>query len=283
MTPDYLTRLQQHIAPQRALTRLAGWFGECRWVWLKNILIRYFIRRYDVDVNAALITDLESYPTFNSFFTRLLKPELRPIVTEPDHIASPVDGCVSQMGLIEQDVLFQAKGFHFNLCALLGGEESRAAPFYNGAFATLYLAPRDYHRVHMPITGTLRETVYVPGTLFSVSQKTAAHIPHLFARNERLICLFDTHIGPMAVILVGAMLVGSISTIWETKATATLSNRLYSAHEGITLLRGAELGHFKMGSTVIVLFPPHKVAWASSLESNSFIQMGQFLGKTGSP
>lgn len=282
MTREQLTVLPQYLAPQRALTWLAGWLSECRWGWLKNYLIRYFINRYDVDIHAATSPNLADYPNFNSFFTRLLKPGLRPIVEEPDALASPADGSISQMGQIHENSLLQAKGFHFNLQDLLGGSEDQAKIFYNGLFSTIYLSPKDYHRVHMPVAGLLRETIYIPGKLFSVSQKTTRAIPHLFSRNERLVCIFETAVGPMAIILVGAMLVGKIDTVW---GNPTLSKKIVqqsypSSGSGvISLARGAELGHFKMGSTVITLFPSDKIDWASHLQEGSNILMGQFLGK----
>lgn len=279
MIKKQLEVLPQYLAPQRALTAIAGWFGECRWVWLKNYLIHYFITRYDIDVDAALSARIEDYPNFNSFFTRQLKPELRPITQEPHAIASPVDGCVSQIGSIEDHSLLQAKGVHFDLTTLLGGFEQHAQPFRGGNFATLYLAPKDYHRVHMPLTGQLCETIYIPGSLFSVNQKTTLAVPHLFARNERLVCLFETTIGPMAIILVGAMLVGSINTVWgQTPPFARKIVTQSYKSDGITLEHGAELGHFKMGSTVIILFPKNKITWRQDIFENSIVQYGQLLG-----
>lgn len=266
--------LLQSLAPQHALSRLAGWFGNCRWVWLKNILINYFIRRYQVDINLATLNHIDDYPTFNHFFTRYLKPGLRPIVEGSHQIASPADGCISQIGKIHQNAIFQAKGFYYSLETLLGNNEALTHTFQNGEFATIYLAPKDYHRVHMPLTGRLRQTIYIPGKLFSVNQQTASMIPNLFTRNERLVCLFDTQLGPMAVILVGAMLVGSIKTIWPLK----MPSGVYTDAEGIEIQKGAELGHFKMGSTVIVLFPHNAMHWSSQWKENAVIQMGEELG-----
>jgi phosphatidylserine decarboxylase len=273
-----LSVLPQYIAPQRALTRFAGWCGECRWPWLKNILIRYFIRRYQVDVNAATSADLADYPCFNSFFTRTLKPELRPIVQGANAIASPADGVISQIGDIRDDKLYQAKGFRFSLADLLGGSEAQARAFRDGSFATIYLSPKDYHRVHMPFTGRLRETVYIPGKLFSVNQKTAQAVSGLFARNERLVCFFETEHGPMAVILVGAMLVGGIQTRWGDPSPSKRLARIAYTSPALSFERGAEIGHFRMGSTVIVLFPSKKMQWAEGLQANSTVQMGQLLG-----
>ncbi|MDR3491073.1 MAG: archaetidylserine decarboxylase [Gammaproteobacteria bacterium] len=276
-----LSILPQYLVPQHTLSSLAGWLSECRWKWFKNWQINHLIKRYGVDLNAALQTDINDYPTFNSFFTRLLKPELRPIVQEINALASPVDGNISQVGHINDNQLFQAKGFHFSLEELLGNS-SYSAPFREGDFATIYLSPKDYHRVHMPYTGTLRETVFIPGKLFSVNQKTVRTVPHLFARNERLICIFDTAFGPMAVILVGAMLVGSINTVWNEQpyAANNVISQSYPAQgeTSITLTRGAELGHFKMGSTAIILFPKDKVTWTPTLQEGSPLQMGELIG-----
>jgi len=274
----WFNKLLQHIAPQHALSRFAGWMANCRWVWLKNRLIRNFIRDYEVDMKAAILESPNDYPNFNAFFTRHLKPTLRPIVQLPHQIASPADGCISQIGKIYHDTLLQAKGFQFNLLALLGGSINNAALFYDGCFVTLYLSPRDYHRVHMPFSGTLRETTYIPGNLFSVSNETAQLIPNLFARNERLVCLFDTNKGPMIVILVGAMIVGSIHTVWSQTIHRRQVTIQSFADQPIYLEKGAELGHFELGSTVIVLFAKDKMEWGASLITNTSIQMGQLLG-----
>jgi phosphatidylserine decarboxylase len=287
MTQKQLGTLLQYITPQHALSWFAGWLSTRRWHWLKSWEIRYFINRYNVDLSAALESNPEVYPDFNSFFTRYLKPDLRPIVAAADAIACPADGCVSQMGPIETDRLLQAKGFYFTLSALLGGSDALAHEFQDGQFSTIYLSPKDYHRVHMPFTGTLRETVFIPGDLFSVNQQTAREVPNLFARNERLVCIFDTDIGPMAVILVGAMLVGSMATVWEKNSPTgkTITRKAYpqSGSDRIRLERGAELGYFKMGSTVITLFSKEKITWAPELTCNSTTQMGQLLAKISLP
>jgi phosphatidylserine decarboxylase len=275
-----LNILLQYLVPQHALTWLAGWLSNCRWKWVKNWEIRYFINRYSVDIQQAQLTSIDDYPTFNSFFTRLLKPGLRPIVQDKDAIACPADGGISQLGKITDDVLLQAKGFDFKLQNLLGGSPEHARTFANGNFATIYLAPKDYHRVHMPMRGTLRETIFIPGDLFSVNQNTVCHVPNLFARNERLVSLFETQVGPMAVILVGAMLVGSINTVWkDTLVYRKIHIEKYTGDTAITLERGAEMGHFKMGSTVIILFPQGKVSWSSDLKENSPVYMGTAIAK----
>lgn len=268
--------IKQYIAPQKALTRLAGWLGEARQPWLKNHLIGYFLKRFDVNMQEAVIEDPYDYPSFNSFFTRQLKPNSRPIAKDPE-IASPADGFVSQIGKIHQETLLQAKGFYYELNQLLGGSKPLAERFANGSFATIYLSPKDYHRVHMPFAGALRETIFIPGQLFSVNQETAAAVPNLFARNERLVCIFDTEIGPMAVILVGAMLVGSIETVWHANTTA--NKMTVESYDGsLKLAQGAELGHFKMGSTAIVLFAKDAVEWNKSLQENTRVLMGEAIG-----
>jgi len=271
---------RQYCIPQHILTRFGGWLSNRRWRWWKNWQINYFINRYQVDIKSALEEDIQAYPTFNSFFTRLLKPEARPIVSGNTQIACPVDGSISQMGHIQDHSLFQAKGFYFNLTELLGGFEKVAALFQEGEFATLYLSPKDYHRVHMPIDGTLRETIFVPGRLFSVNQQTVNSVPALFARNERLICLFDTAIGPIAVILIGAMIVGSINTVWgNTIKSKRLLKQVFQDNP-IHLKKGDELGHFKLGSTVILLFPKNKICWEPSLQEKSTVQMGQLVAES---
>jgi phosphatidylserine decarboxylase len=285
MKPSWLNVLPQYLVPQHALSRLAGWLSNCRWHWLKTWEISYFIKRYNVAVDEAVSGRLEDYPTFNSFFTRYLQPGKRMITSDPDAIASPADGGVSQIGVIQNDLLLQAKGFHFSLRDLLGGDAGLAQTFSQGCFATIYLSPRDYHRVHMPLTGTLQKTIFIPGKLFSVNQKTARNVPQLFSRNERLICIFETALGPMALILVGAMLVGSIKTVWDDSARSTKIVTKDFTHdvEKIRLERGAEMGHFAMGSTVIILFPQQKVTWQPELKENSFVHMGEPIAKIHHP
>ncbi len=271
-----LKLLLQHCLPQHAFSKMMGKLANCRIKWWKNWAIRYFIKRYQVNLDDAFITQIEDYPDFNSFFTRFLKKELRPIVRAPC-IASPVDGTISQMGSIRNDLLIQAKASFFNLHALLGGEESKARAFYDGSFMTLYLAPKDYHRVHMPLSGILKATTYIPGKLFSVNPHTVLSHPQLFAENERLICLFDTALGPMAVILVGAIIVSGIEAIWPLKKNSRkIVKTLYD--NDIQLEQGAELGHFRVGSTVIILFPKKTIAWSKDLNNDSAVIMGQAIG-----
>lgn len=267
--------LLQYLLPQHALTQAAGWLGNSRQPWLKNRLIDAFIRHFNVNIHEAVIEDPRQYPSFNAFFTRAIKLDLRPIVSGAHEIASPVDGTVSQLGSIRQGTLIQAKGVDYTVKQLLGGSEQRAKLFDNGHFITLYLSPRDYHRVHMPITGRLKETVYIPGSLFSVNQAAAQHVPQLFARNERLAALFDTEQGPMAVVMVGAMLVGKIQTVWHAK-TDVKRILVESYGSSLTLERGQEMGHFEMGSTVIVLFG-NTTHWNEHLRENSKIKLGQLM------
>lgn len=272
----------QYVLPQHWLSRATGWLAECRIGWLKNALIQAFIRRYDVDMSEAADPDPRSYPHFNAFFTRALKPGARPLDLSPDAIMCPVDGVVSEVGRIENDRILQAKGQDYSLLQLVGDAELAEA-FRGGQFATLYLSPRDYHRVHMPIDGTLSHMLYVPGKLFSVNQATADRVPALFARNERAVCLFDTDVGPMAMILVGAMVVAGIETVWAGQVAPPprqLRRQDYCTLPApIRLQRGEEMGRFKLGSTVILLFPPGPVRWAEGLASCTPVRLGQRLGQ----
>ena len=272
----------QYILPHHTLSRLIGRLAECQTPWFKNRLIAWFIKRYQVNMSEALLEDPSAYRHFNDFFTRSLKEDARPLDNSEKAVLSPADGAISQLGSIEHGRIFQAKGHSFSLLELLGGDADRAAPFMGGSFSTVYLSPKDYHRVHMPLTGILREMVYIPGRLFSVNQTTAENVPELFARNERVACIFDTEQGPMAVVLVGAMIVASIETVWAGQVTPPLrSLRTYdysqAARQPITLEKGAELGRFKLGSTAIVLFGPNHVAWDDALQETSAVQVGQRL------
>lgn len=280
---EHLFLLAQHGLPHHCLSRLIGFAAECRAPWFKNPLIDWFIQRYQIDMSLAEVSDPHAYENFNAFFTRALRDGVRPLDTHPDAVLCPADGAISQMGPIEYGRVLQAKGHSFSVEELLGGDEKRAAPFMGGEFATVYLSPRDYHRVHMPLTGTLREMVYVPGKLFSVNGFTAENVPELFARNERVVCIFDTERGPMAVVLVGAMIVASIETVWAGLITPP-KRELKTFHyapsaQPIRLEKGAELGRFKLGSTAIVLFGPEQVSWAQNLSAGSSVQMGQALGR----
>jgi len=268
----------QYVLPQHLLSQSIGWLADSHLPWLKNAFIRIFITMYHVNLREAIVEDPSAYPTFNDFFTRHLKPELRPIAPSPQAIATPADGTLSQCGRIQQDQLLQAKQFYFDLPTLLGNDVTDAQTFLNGYFATIYLAPHNYHRVHMPITGKLIKTVYVPGKLFSVNRMTSELIPQLYSRNERLICYFQTEVGTMAVILVGAMIVGSIQTVWMDDPVRATHVQTEPAPYDFILNKGAELGLFKMGSTVIVLFPQDTIQWSPTLQSSQLVHMGEELG-----
>jgi phosphatidylserine decarboxylase len=279
---DIVFIIFQYIVPQHLLSRLLGWVAECEWPWLKNTIIPLFIKRYDVNMDEAAEPEPRNYKNFNAFFTRALVAGARPIVDDAGSIACPADGCISQLGDIEARGLFQAKGQTYSLLTLLGGDAKQAKAFENGKFATIYLSPKDYHRVHMPATGTLKSMTYVPGDLFSVNTTTAENVPNLFARNERAVCIFDTEHGPMAVILVGAMIVAGIETVWGGQV-APLKRQIikhdYQAKpKAITLQKGDEMGRFKLGSTAIVLFPAASMQWQAELVAGSPTRMGELLG-----
>lgn len=282
---DRLFVLSQYALPHHLISRAVGCLAECRVRWVKNALINAFIRHFRVDMRDARYEHADDYAHFNDFFTRALKDDARPLDPTPGTILNPCDGAISQLGRIESGRIFQAKGHSYGLIDLLGGDHQRAAPFMGGDFATIYLSPKDYHRVHMPVAGTLREMVYVPGRIFSVNQATAEGVPELFARNERVVCLFDTEYGPMAMVLVGAMIVASIETVWAglvTPPKRALKTFRYdaAARAPIHLEKGAEMGRFKLGSTVIVLFGPDRVDWADDLDALSLVSMGENLGQT---
>ncbi len=259
-----------------------GWFARRRFGSITTGAIRWFIRRYGVDMQESLIEDPSAYPSFNLFFTRALKPHARPIASQPTAVVSPVDGNISEIGRLSSDKILQAKGHFYSAANLLGGNTELARIFQNGHFLTAYLAPRNYHRIHMPIKGRLRQMIYIPGRLFSVNPKSVHSIAGLFARNERVVCLFDTDVGLMAVILVGAMIVGSISTVWHGRVTPPHQRKIsvwnYS-EKNISLERGAELGFFELGSTVILLFPENKIEWLTTLQANSPLRFGEMIGK----
>jgi phosphatidylserine decarboxylase len=252
-------------------------------------LIRQFARRFRVTLDEALEPDAGAYADFNAFFTRALKPGARPVAPGDRTVCCPVDGAVSQIGLAEVDTLLQAKGRTFSLTALLGGDLERARPFQGGAFATLYLSPRDYHRIHLPLAGQLREMVHIPGKLFSVSPLTTRMVPALFARNERVATLFDTPAGPMALVLVGAINVSSIETVWAGTITPPLGTTIRrwsyppNGDGAVRLDKGAELGRFNMGSTVILLFGRGAVRWETEIRPGAAVRMGQRLGKVAKP
>lgn len=267
----------QHIAPQHVLSRLVGWFAASESPLIKNTFIKVFHQRYNIDMSLAEQENLTSYASFNDFFTRSIKSNVRPVDTATTSVVSPADGAISQIGKITGDDIFQAKGQSFTASQLVGNAEL-AKPFIGGEFATVYLSPKDYHRVHMPFAGRLTDTIYVPGELFSVNTVTAANVPGLFARNERLVCLFDTEIGRMAVVLVGAMIVAGIETVatGKIKPAGTLEHRKHD----LQLNKGDELGRFYLGSTAVILFEPNKVKWLEQFKAESAVNMGQAFGLT---
>lgn len=273
--------LLQYVLPTHALSRLAHGAARLRWPWLKNRLIERFCLHYGVDLDEAEVGRAADYASFNAFFTRRLSPGARPLPDDPQALCCPVDGAVSQLGTASDGRLIQAKGRHYALAELLASDED-ARLFNGGAFATLYLAPHNYHRVHMPLAGRLAHTRLVPGRLFSVNPASARGIARLFARNERLACFFETDLGPMAVVLVGALLVGSIETVWGGEATPPRARRIAEFRPGDaapTLARGAELGRFNMGSSVIVLFPRDCVAWDAACLPGAAVRMGQAFAR----
>lgn len=274
---NYLYKLLQQLSPQQSLTQLFGALANASHPSLKRFLIRSFMQHYSIDLQEALITDPDQYATFNAFFTRQLQPNARIIDDAANTIISPVDGKIAQIGDIVAGKMIQAKQFDFDLISLLT-DATLANYFVNGKFATLYLAPHNYHRVHMPLAGKLIKTIYVPGKLFSVNLRTASLIPDLYSRNERLICIFETAIGQMAVILVGAMIVGNIQTVWTTTPTVTKTIRHEYFSGNVSLKKGEELGYFQLGSTVILLFADQTINWEKFLSVETIIRMGECIG-----
>jgi phosphatidylserine decarboxylase len=274
---DNLFVFSQYIIPQHALSRLVGWFASTKIEFIKNLFIKNFAKKFDVNMSEAKIEDLETFENFNDFFTRELKEGARPIADSK--LVSPADGAVSQLGKIELGRVFQAKGRDFSVTELLGGDSDRAEPYLNGDFTTIYLSPKDYHRVHMPCAGTLTETIYVPGDLFSVNPATAQGVDGLFARNERLVCMFDTEHGPMAMVLVGAMIVAGIETVWSGQVCPLPKEAQVQKFDGkqIKLEKGEEMGRFKLGSTVVLCFPQDTIKFKDEIQATSPLMMGQSL------
>lgn len=275
----------QHMLPQHMLSRLAGRLAHARTPWIKDALIRRFAAHFDVDMRDAMEPRLAAYPHFNAFFTRALRADARPVDPAPEALVSPADGAVSQLGSIEDGRIFQAKGHSFSTTELLA-DPADAALFGGGTFATIYLSPRDYHRVHMPLAGRLVKLRHVPGRLFSVNRITTSAVPALFARNERVVCLFETGQGPLAMVLVGAMIVAGIETVWTGPLApaghSVLTLDYMRDPEQRTLARGAEMGRFQLGSTVILLLPRNRASWDSALQPGSTLRMGQRIGSCAS-
>lgn len=283
MTLKQLFTVQpQHVIPHHALSVLMSKLTHCENTLWKNLFIKSIIRMYGVNMDEAKFQNLDHYPSFNHFFTRELKAGARPIAPEADAIACPADGAVSQAGTIENGQIFQAKGHSYSALELLGGDAKRAEAFENGSFATIYLSPKDYHRLHMPLTGTLKEMVHVPGRLFSVNAATVEGVPNLFARNERVACMFDTEAGPMALVLVGAIFVSSVETVWHGVVTppSISEPRVWQYRENAPVLeKGAEMGRFNMGSTIIVLFGQDKCTWNQKLVAGTPVKLGEDIGR----
>ncbi len=278
---DFLYLALQRAVPQHLLSRLAGGLAETRVPFVRRLLIRAAMRRFRIDLTEAAEPDCERYASFNDFFTRKLKPGARPLMGDTQTLVSPADGVISEAGRIAGNCLLQAKGSTFTLEALLGESSARTAALRDGCFATIYLSPRDYHRVHMPLSGTLIATRYIPGRLFSVNLRTARALPNLYAGNERLVCWFDTPAGEMAVVLVGALLVAGIDTVWQGRYLPGALREDSFTKGQVELVRGAELGRFRFGSTVIVLAPPGVELTIATSGLN--VRMGEELARLTRP
>jgi phosphatidylserine decarboxylase len=281
---DRLAVLCQYLIPKQALTTLAGKFAESEAGSLSTSLIRWFVRRYGVDLSEAVDDDPVSYRSFNEFFTRPLRTGARPLA-DADFLC-PVDGAISQFGRIDHDQIFQAKGHHYSTTALVGGDSELAASFEDGAFATLYLSPRDYHRIHMPVEGRLLRMIHVPGALFSVNPTTARGVPGLFARNERVVCVFEAEFGSFVLTLVGATIVGSMATVWHGTVNPPRGKKVRQWHyadQQIRLHKGQEMGRFLLGSTVVMLFPKNVLRFTTDWAPERPIRMGEAMGHLAAP
>lgn len=282
MSFDKLKIALQYAMPKHALSRLVGKFAAAEAGWFTTKAIAGFIKAYGINMEEAKLKTPQDFKTFNDFFTRELDDGVRPINEDDNALCYPVDGKISQQGDIQLDQIIQAKGFDYSLTTLLGGDGASAAPFNNGKFSCIYLAPKDYHRIHMPMTGTLREMIYVPGDLFSVNPLTANNVPNLFARNERVVTIFDTENGPMAMVLVGATIVASIETVWAGTVTPPAGKNVVRWHypakgesNAITLNKGDEMGRFKLGSTVVTTFAPGMVEFNQSAGEGTVTRLGE--------
>ena len=279
---DRLKVLPQYLLPKQALTAYAGWRASRQWGARTTKLIHGFVDKYGVDMSEAADPDIASYPSFNDFFTRALRPGARPLAKAD--LVCPVDGAISQFGAIERDQIFQAKGHHYSTTALVGGDATLAAEFENGHFATIYLSPKDYHRIHMPCDGRLLRMIHVPGDLFSVNPTTARGVPGLFARNERVVCVFGSAHGLFVLTLVGATIVGSMATVWHgvvnPPRSAVLREWRYD-DQNITLKQGAEMGRFRLGSTVVMLFPKGPLRFNPAWLAARPVRMGGSMASFG--
>ncbi|MBS0430229.1 MAG: phosphatidylserine decarboxylase [Proteobacteria bacterium] len=277
---DRFAVLPQYIYPKQALTSFAGWVAGKERGSVTTWIVRRFVAKYDVNMAEAVESDISRYASFNDFFTRALKPGARPIADVP--LVCPVDGAISQFGPIAGDQIFQAKGHAYTTTALVGGDAMLAAQFKDGSFATLYLSPRDYHRIHMPCDGRLTRMVYVPGELFSVNPTTARGVPGLFARNERVVCVFESERGPFVLVLVGATIVGSMATVWHGVVNPPRGGEVrewrYDDRE-IVLKKGEEMGRFLLGSTVVMLFPRPALAFNPEWAPGRAIRLGEAMAR----
>jgi phosphatidylserine decarboxylase len=279
LVSDRMAVLPQYLLPKRALTELMGDLASMRGGAITTRVVRWFIERYRVNMAEAANPDPASYATFNDFFTRGLAAGARPLA--PADLVSPVDGVISQLGAIDGDAILQAKGHSYTVQALVGGDADLARPFLGGHFATLYLSPKDYHRIHMPCDGTLRRMVHVPGELFSVNPTAARGVPGLFARNERVVCCFDGARGPFVLVLVGATIVGSMATVWHgvvnPPRTGAIRDWRYDGANAVALKQGDEMGRFLLGSTVVLLFPPGRLAFDAPWKPGGIVRMGEAM------
>ncbi|WP_110457175.1 archaetidylserine decarboxylase [Shewanella algidipiscicola] len=283
---DKLKIALQYMMPKHLLSRLVGKLAAAELGMVTTSVIKWFIKQYKIDMSEAAQSEPEAYASFNAFFTRALKPGIRPLCDDDDYIVHPVDGAVSQCGSIKSGRIFQAKGHDYSALALLGDQVDDAKRFEGGDFATIYLAPKDYHRIHMPIKGTLSKMTYVPGELFSVNPLTAENVPGLFALNERVVAIFETEIGPIAMVLVGATIVASIETVWAGTVTPPTGKKVFTwdypteGPEALTLDKGEEMGRFKLGSTVVMLFAKDAIEeFADGVKPKAVTRMGQAFAK----
>ncbi|MCF2917977.1 archaetidylserine decarboxylase [Pseudoalteromonas sp. Cn5-37] len=285
MSLDKFKIAMQYAMPKHFISRMVGKLAAAKAGGLTTALIKLFIKQYKIDMSEAKYPDPAHYKTFNEFFTRPLKEGIRPLAEDSDIIAHPVDGAISQLGDVVDGQIIQAKGHDYSLQALLGGKEEDTAPFLGGKFVTIYLAPKDYHRIHMPVDGTLSKMIYVPGDLFSVNPLTAQNVPNLFARNERVVAIFETEIGPLAMVLVGATIVASIETIWAGTVTPPAGKDVFSwnypttGDNAITLKKGEEMGRFKLGSTVILAWGANQAEFLSDQHPETVTRMGTPFAK----
>ncbi len=278
---DKLVILPQYLIPQHLLSVAMHSLAYSKVRWFKNAFINFIVSRYKVNMSEAAETDLSMYPSFNAFFTRALRAGIRSIAGGDNIMTSPVDGVISQIGVIESGRIIQAKGRDYSVVELLGGDEELAEQFEKGQFATIYLSPKDYHRIHMPLAGQLKRMRYIPGKLFSVNPRTARAMPKLFSRNERVVTVFETEQGPLVMVLVGAIFVGSMETIWAGKITPPYSRDIkewnYAGEEAISLDKGQEMGRFNMGSTVVLLLPKTMSSFNTDLVAGGEIKLGQAM------